>query len=86
LRAHSGTSETPLAAIAFGLQQIKPAIDRLADRRLGLEGRDGMAGPPAHMIAIRGVHQAFAIGDDLPLKFHPAAIRVSANVTPFGAG
>ncbi len=25
----------------------------------------------------------FAI--DLPLNFHPAAIRVSANVTPFGA-
>jgi hypothetical protein len=22
---------------------------------------------------------------DLPLNFHPAAIRVSANVTPFGA-
>jgi hypothetical protein len=21
----------------------------------------------------------------MPLKFHPAAIRVSANVTPFGA-
>jgi hypothetical protein len=24
--------------------------------------------------------------DDLPLKFHPVAIRVSADVTPFGAG
>jgi hypothetical protein len=23
---------------------------------------------------------------DLPLKFHPTAIRVSADVTPFGAG
>ena len=22
---------------------------------------------------------------DLPLNFHPAAVRVSANVTPFGA-
>ena len=22
---------------------------------------------------------------DLPLKFHPAAVRASANVTPFGA-
>jgi hypothetical protein len=26
------------------------------------------------------------VSHDLPLKFHPAAIRVSANVTPFGAG
>ncbi len=26
------------------------------------------------------------IPDDLPLKFHPVAIRVSADVTPFGAG
>jgi hypothetical protein len=23
--------------------------------------------------------------DDLPLNFHPAAVRASANVTPFGA-
>ena len=23
---------------------------------------------------------------DLPLKFHPVAIRVSVDVTPFGAG
>jgi hypothetical protein len=26
-----------------------------------------------------------AMFDDLPLKFHPAAIRASTNVTPFGA-
>ena len=26
------------------------------------------------------------IETDLPLKFHPVAIRVSADVTPFGAG
>ncbi len=25
------------------------------------------------------------IPNDLPLKFHPVAIRVSADVTPFGA-
>jgi hypothetical protein len=26
------------------------------------------------------------ISGDLPLNFHPLAIRVSADVTPFGAG
>jgi hypothetical protein len=26
-----------------------------------------------------------AVACDLPLKFHPVAIRVSADVTPFGA-
>jgi hypothetical protein len=31
------------------------------------------------------VQQALLFGD-LPLNFHPLAIRVSADVTPFGAG
>jgi hypothetical protein len=25
------------------------------------------------------------VADDLPLNFHPAAVRASADVTPFGA-
>ncbi|MGY4411976.1 tetratricopeptide (TPR) repeat protein [Bradyrhizobium sp. LB7.1] len=29
---------------------------------------------------------ALVIGNDLPPKFHPVAIRASADVTPFGAG
>jgi hypothetical protein len=40
------------ATIALGFQQIVPAVDRLADRRLGLRSPgEGIACPPAHMIA-----------------------------------
>jgi hypothetical protein len=34
---------------------------------------------PASLSELRGV------ADDLPLNFHPAAVRASADVTPFGA-
>jgi hypothetical protein len=33
----------------------------------------------------RGHHRQLHQAGDLPLNFHPAAIRASANVTPFGA-
>jgi hypothetical protein len=42
----------------------------------------------AYAIAMKD-GRPFGIGglweNDLPLNFHPAAVRVSANVTPFGA-
>jgi Zn-dependent protease len=34
---------------------------------------------------LRFVSQFISISTDLPLNFHPAAVRASANVTPFGA-
>ena len=34
----------------------------------------------------QGAGRHSCIGSDLPLNFHPVAIRVSADVTPFGAG
>ncbi|MCK1684369.1 hypothetical protein [Bradyrhizobium sp. 145] len=33
----------------------------------------------------RAARQALSQRSDLPLKFHPVAVRVSADVTPFGA-
>jgi hypothetical protein len=47
----------PVTPIALGLQQVKPAVYRLANRglRLGSPG-EGIAGPPAKMIVFQDSH------------------------------
>jgi hypothetical protein len=66
----------PVAAITLGLQQVEAAAKRLADCRLRLRiVGDGMAGPPAHMIAFQASHSSRSTSR----IFASAALRISTE-------
>ncbi|MGY4382919.1 hypothetical protein ACVWZ3_010622 [Bradyrhizobium sp. i1.3.6] len=72
-----------MAASWAALKYVNPVLNPHAGAAFGgLKDAQILAGflEPYHLISLSRFSPR-----DLPLKFHPVAVRVSADVTPFGA-
>src|SRR5690349_14785239 len=73
-----GHKRDAIAFVALGLEEVIPAIDRLADHRLGVRiAGCRPAGPPAHMIAFQASHSSRSASR----SFSSAALRMSADLS-----
>ena len=80
------------AAEKGGETHIGALVDEIANEmKLTTEDMAALIPSGGQTLILNRLHwaksymQRAGVIDDLPLNFHPAAVRASANVTPFGA-